>query len=137
MCIVLLPPGVNPTAISKYIISYRIISYHYVLFFDVASGNLNAYRHGNPKSHEEKRFFIKPKSKNQALGTYFLNHLRKTGVGLDVRGDANSELSGIVDFYFAFLFHFAFRRMGLYFPQAIHDDNKTVTSLLRYYNTSL
>ena len=27
MCTVLLPPGVNPTAFDKYIISYRIVSY--------------------------------------------------------------------------------------------------------------
>jgi len=27
MCTVLLPPGVDPTAVNKYIISYHIISY--------------------------------------------------------------------------------------------------------------
>ena len=27
MCTVLLPPGVNPTAVNKYIIPYHIISY--------------------------------------------------------------------------------------------------------------
>jgi hypothetical protein len=99
MCVVLLPPGVNPTAVSKYIISYYI-----TFFFDVTSGNLNTYLHGNLKSHEEKRFLIKPKSKNQALGTFFLNHLQKAGIDFDVYGDANSEPSGIVDFYFAFCF---------------------------------
>jgi len=28
MCTVLLPPGYNPIAVNKYIISYHIISYH-------------------------------------------------------------------------------------------------------------
>ena len=42
-------------------ISYHIVSYHIItFFFDVTPGNLNTYRHGNLKSHEEKRFLIKP-----------------------------------------------------------------------------
>ena len=33
MCTVLLPPGVNPTAVNKFIISYHIISNHISYFF--------------------------------------------------------------------------------------------------------
>jgi len=37
MCTVLLQPGVNPTAVNKCIISYRIVS----VFFNVKPGGVN------------------------------------------------------------------------------------------------
>jgi hypothetical protein len=96
----------------------------------VTSGNINTYRHGNLKSYEEKQFFIKSKSKNQALRASFLNHLRKTGVGVDVRGDANRELSGIVDIYFAFCFISLFDAWGATFRKPF----MTITRLSRLYS---
>jgi hypothetical protein len=101
-----------------------------MLFFDVTSGNLYTYRHGNLKSPEEKRVLIKPKSKNQALGTSFLNHLRKTGIGFDLRGDADSELSGIVDFYLAFCFISLFDAWGATFCRPF----MTISRLSRLYS---
>ena len=112
--------------ISYHIISNRIITF----FFDATWGNLNAYRHRNLKSQAERRFLIKPKSKNQALGTSFLNHLRKSGIGFDLRGDTDSELSGIFDFYLACCFISIFDAWGATFRKPF----MTITRLSLLYS---
>jgi hypothetical protein len=80
-------------------------------------------------------FLIQTKSYSQALGTSFINHSWKTGIGFDLRGDPESEVSGIFDIYFAF--DFTFQSLWCYFPQAIPDDNTIITSLLSDHNTDL
>jgi len=55
MCTVLLPPGDNPIAVNKYIISYHIISYHIISISDIDDGVLRSkYLHNVKKPFADK-----------------------------------------------------------------------------------
>jgi len=53
MCTVILPPGDNPIAVNKYIISYHIISYLRLCISSVlVNGVVNCYSSGPRRGHE-------------------------------------------------------------------------------------